>query len=276
MLEHTFCHIPGIGYATEHLLWNKGVTTWQDLLETPDIVPRVSRHEISSILEKSIHALESGNPYFFTRNLKRKDGWRLFSHFRSSTAYLDIETTGLGTEAEITTIALYDGDTVRTYVNGRNIDDFIHDIERFTTLVTYNGISFDIPYIEKFFKTEIEQAQVDLRFILAALGCKGGLKGCEKQMGINRGTLDGIDGAFAVNLWREYERYNNEAALETLLAYNVEDTVNLERLLVEAYNRNVTVMGFGEALCLPYPELPPLIHQPDLELVERARTFHYL
>ena len=115
----------------------------------------------------------------------------------------------------------------------------------------------------------MRQAQIDLRYVLAQLGCRGGLKGCEKQMGINRGVLDGIDGSFAVTLWREYERCNNEAALETLLAYNIEDTVNLERLMVEAYNRNVSRTPFVPELLLPFPESPQIVHQADPEILSR-------
>ena len=272
MLTSTFCHIAGIGQATERTLWESGIHYWQDLMEHPTCVARVSEHEIRTVLEQSTHALES-DPCFFTSQLKVADVWRLFPHFRKDTAYLDIETTGLGEQAEITTIALYDGDQVITYINGQNLEDFINDIERFKVLVTYNGISFDIPFIERFFRTTLTQAQLDLRFILARLGCKGGLKGCEKQLGINRGMLDGIDGTFAVLLWREYERYNNERALETLLAYNVEDTVNLERLMVEAYNRNVAATPFQDECSLPFPSTPQLSFQPDLDIVETIKRF---
>ena len=274
MLKATFCHIPGIGYATERNLWKQGFTSWQRLMQNPDAVARVSKHEVSRFLQNSVQALTS-DPRFFSQHLKTADTWRLFPHFRDSTAYLDIETTGLGEEAEITTIALYDGIDVTTYVNGQNLDDFIIDIERFKVIITYNGISFDIPFIERYFRTKLDHAQIDLRYILARLGYRGGLKGCEKQMGISRGTLDGIDGSFAVVLWREYERHRNQAALETLLAYNIEDTVNLERLMVEAYNRNVADTPFSRDLVLPYPDPPQLLFQPDNEIVAAIKQIVY-
>lgn len=233
-------------------------------------MPRVSGYEIAKTLEESLHALEN-NPNFFTKNLKSRDVWRIFPHFRDKTAYLDIETTGLGQDAEITTIALYDGIEIKTYVNGKNLESFIDDITPFKVLITYNGVSFDIPFIERFFGASITQAQIDLRYILAQLGCRGGLKGCEKQFGINRGSLDGVDGSFAVVLWREYERYNNEAALETLLAYNIEDTVNLERLMVEAYNRNTDKTPFGRERQIPFPVAPKLLFQPDQTIVDHIR-----
>ena len=43
--------------------------------------------------------------------------------------YLDIETTGLDRHYQsITTIALYDGHEIKTYVHGQNLDDFIDEI----------------------------------------------------------------------------------------------------------------------------------------------------
>ena len=270
MLTSTFCHIPGIGYSTEKKLWDQGILNWEDLLLCPNIVPRVSSHEIRNILNDSIEALPD-NPCFFTHALKGRDSWRLFPHYRARTAYLDIETTGLGQDAEITTIALYDGANVTTYINGRNLENFVDDLQQYAVLVTYNGSTFDIPFIERFFKITVSQAQIDLRYILAQLGCRGGLKGCERQFGINRGTLDGINGAFAVVLWREYERYKSDAALETLLAYNIEDTVNLERLLVESYNRNIDQTPFRTERQISFPEAPPLNHHPDPVIMDRVR-----
>ena len=271
MLEQTFCHIQGIGPGGERRLWQDGINRWQDLLARPDIVPRVSEHEIVAMLDHSAAALSADDPSFFSKRLKQGDSWRLFPHFRDRTGYLDIETTGLGPACEITTIALYDGDHVRTYVNGINLDDFVDDVEDIKIFVTFNGIGFDIPVIENYFRIKLSQPHIDLRYVLARLGIKGGLKRCEKVLGINRGSLDGIDGSFAVLLWREYERHHNQEALETLLAYNIEDTVNLERLVVEAYNRNLEKTPFYDDLQLSWPEPPMIRHQPDPTIVETIK-----
>ncbi|MBT8328963.1 MAG: ribonuclease H-like domain-containing protein [Desulfofustis sp.] len=271
MLEHTFCHIQGIGHGGERRLWQDGICCWNDLLDKPDIVPRVSEHEIVAMLEQSTAALGQDDPSFFSSHLKQGDSWRLFPHFREHAGYLDIETTGLGPACEITTIALYDGDRVHTYVNGINLDDFVNDIDQIKLFISFNGISFDIPIIESYFRIQLDQPHIDLRYVLSRLGIKGGLKRCEKQLGLNRGSLDGVDGSFAVLLWREYQRYGNEQALETLLAYNLEDAVNLERLLVEAYNRNLEKTPFYDDLQIAWPVPPMLTHQPNLEIVEAIR-----
>jgi uncharacterized protein YprB with RNaseH-like and TPR domain len=271
MLEHTFCHIQGIGHGGERRLWQDGICCWNDLLNKPDIVPRVSAHEIVAMLEQSTAALGQADPSFFSSHLKQGDSWRLFPHFRAQAGYLDIETTGLGPACEITTIALYDGDRVRTYVNGINLDDFVKDIDQIKLFISFNGISFDIPIIESYFRIQLDQPHIDLRYVLSRLGIKGGLKSCEQTLGLNRGTLDGIDGSFAVLLWREYERTGNRQALETLLAYNIEDTVNLERLMLEAYNRNLEKTPFYQDLLLPFSEPPPINHHPDLEIVDTIK-----
>ncbi|MBU0943456.1 MAG: ribonuclease H-like domain-containing protein [Proteobacteria bacterium] len=272
MLTHTFVHLPGIGKKTEEVLWQAGIQRWNQWQTTPPVkLPNSSLPELNRLLQHSAEELQKG-PAFFSSRLPANEQWRLFSHFRQQTAYLDIETTGLGPQAEITTITLYDGRRIRCYINGRNLDDFARDIWDYEILVTYNGRGFDIPVIERCFRIKLSQAHIDLRFILAKLGFTGGLKGCEKQLGIERGELDGVNGSFAVLLWQDYKNSNNERALETLLSYNIEDTVNLERLLVEAYNRNLLQTPFAANLLLPLPASPAIPYQPDVDSVKRIRS----
>ena len=264
MLPHTFCHIPGIGKASELALWQAGIHRWQDwpAARLPAAIRHARAKEAQQLLAASQTALDS-DPLFFTTRLSTGDSWRIFPHFREHTAYLDIETTGLSEAAEVTVLSLYDGKEVRVYISGRNLDDFLDDVGRYSVLVTYNGMAFDIPFLRRALHAHLPQAQIDLRYALARLGCRGGLKGSEKQLGIARGALDTVNGAAAVLLWREYQHHGDERLLETLLAYNIEDTVNLERLLVEAYNRNVAATPFAADLFLPYPDPPLLPYQPD-------------
>ncbi len=271
MLQHTFCHIQGIGPKIERKLWECGVTTWDQLCKPlPFKLSAPTFANAQETLEQSARALHN-DPAFFTKLLSSSDPWRIFPHFRHCTAYLDIETTGLNSFDEITTIALYDGDKIYTYVNGINLDDFVDDIERYQVIVSYNGKSFDIPFLENFFRIKLKHAQIDLRYILAKLGFKGGLKGCEKQLGMSRGDLDGVDGYFAVLLWQKYQNSNDKLALETLLAYNIEDTVNLERLAIEAYNRNIMATPFAGDLALTIPTPPAMPYLADYDCVESIK-----
>jgi len=271
MLENTFCHIPGIGAATEKRLWEAGITSWDKWHEPLSVrLPNSSRIEITKLLAESGKAL-SNDPSFFASRLPSHEQWRIFPQYRDTTAYIDIETTGLGEDADLTTIALYDGREIKYYVNGENLNQFVDDICNYTVLVSYNGKAFDVPFLERYFRITLNQAQIDLRYVLARLGFKGGLKGCEKMLGIDRGELNGVDGYFAVLLWKEYENYNDRKALETLLAYNIEDTVNLEQLMIEAYNINIAQTPFAKELKLPRPMSPQLPFQADPVCVERVK-----
>ena len=176
MLNHTFLHLQGIGPASEKSLWEAGFLDWRDLEEQkPNGFSDSKWDYLKSRLSVSRQKLSS-KPIFFTGELPASQHWRIFSQFRPVTAYLDIETTGLGVSSYITTIALYDGSKVKSYVQGENLDEFPMDIMEYDVLVSYNGKSFDVPVIEKYFGIKLPQAHIDLRYVLSGLGFKGGLK----------------------------------------------------------------------------------------------------
>ena len=112
------------------------------------------------------------------------------------------------------------------------------------------------------------QGQIDLRYILSGLGFTGGLKGCEIKAGIDRGELAGLDGYDAVLLWNDYAKTGNQKALETLLAYNMYDVVNLETLMVMAYNLKLKDTPFSGTKLLPDAVLPQIPFKGDLETID--------
>ena len=278
MLRNTFCHIPGIGPRLESRLWSRGFHSWMGVLGTgPGGLPPRFDALLVPHLRRSVEELESGNASFFADRLPPAESWRMFPEFRAHAAYVDIETTGLRHElSTITTIALFDGREIRHYVHGRNLNEFVDDVARHKLLITYNGRCFDIPFIETYFGIRIEAVQIDLRYVLRSLGYSGGLKGCERQLGINRGDLEGVDGYFAVLLWREFVENGNELALETLLAYNIEDVVNLERLMVMAYTMKIERTPFASANRSDLPQPPPVPFKADTGTIERIRRIHFL
>jgi len=275
MLNYSFLHIPSIGQKTESKIWKNGIRTTEEFIESQiKSIPTKTRDKIISHINTSTSKAE--DPHHYYDNLPSSEQWRIFERFQKNTAYIDIETTGLSTyRDEITTIALYDGENIKHYVNGINLDDFEDDIFQYKVIVTYNGKTFDIPFIENFFNIEIPHCHLDLRYILKSLGYSGGLKSCEKQLGIGRGDdLDGVDGFMAVLIWNHYQRRNDKKALETLLAYNIEDVLNLEYLMITAYNKKIQGLPFG----LGELEIPPKKDNPfevDESIVNMYRPFSY-
>jgi len=277
MLKNTFQHIPGIGVITEQRFWDSGIYSWEDFTQNNPI--RMSQSRLDTIIaqiEASEQNLKSNNPNYFFDRLQSNLHWRLFPEFRDSTVYLDIETTGLESWSnEITTITLYDGNLLTYYVNGQNLNDFMDDINKYKVIVTYSGKTFDVPFIENYFGIKLNHAHIDLRYILGSLGYKGGLKGCEAKLEIDRGDLAGIDGFFAVLLWHDYKRNGDQKALEALLAYNIQDTITLENLMVTAYNLKIEDTPFS-AKQLAEPVSPKIPFKVDLETVERIKRENVL
>ena len=269
MLEQTFCHLPGVGEVTERRLWERGIVSWDGLLaETETGTAGRSAALWRDELAASRERLAAGDAGYFGDRLRPGDTWRLYPAFQGKVAYVDIETDG-GPEQIVTAVALYDGKSARTYARGRNLEDFAADVAGFPVIVTYNGRCFDVPVLRRNLGLSLPQAHIDLRCVLSALGIKGGLKSCEKRFGIDRGELDGVDGYFAVVLWREYQRTGREAVLETLLAYNAADVIGLETLLIHAVNECLLSTPFAHLHSLPVPRPGRNPHQPDTAVLRR-------
>lgn len=273
MLKNTFCHIPGIGAKTEDYLWRSGILSWDNVNpQSVNKIRRISQRMLLDAVASSHEHYSAGDLKYFETQLPNHLMWRIFSEFRHQTVYLDIETNGLDPYyGMITTISMYDGRHVFCYVNGDNLEDFMTDIEKYRVIITYNGKTFDIPFIKNYFGIDMDHTHIDLRYVLAGLGYKGGLKNVERMMGIDRGELTGVDGYFAVLLWNEYQLRGNRAALDTLLSYNIEDVINLETLMVMAYNKYIENTPFHRSHQLVLPEKPQIPVKPDMETIYRIK-----
>jgi len=182
-------------------------------------------------LEKSIQHRD--DIAYFGRLLPPADRWRLFDPFKGEAVYLDIETSGgyQGVD-EITVIGIFDGKEVLTFVSGKNLQDFEESIRGYQMVITFNGGSFDLPYIRRHFPgIQLPPVHIDLFPLLARLGHRGGLKSIERQLGIARDPeIREMNGYDAVKLWAAYQ-WGDEAALKKLIRYNTADIVNLEPLM---------------------------------------------
>jgi uncharacterized protein YprB with RNaseH-like and TPR domain len=272
MLKHTFQHLYGIGEKTEKRLWMNGITSWEEFLQAPEQTGLALwlRDLACRELEHSLAALERRDALYFSARLPAAVQWRLYPEFGQRIGYLDIETTGLAVDASaLTVIGVYDGVCPQVYVRGKNLVDFVEAIAEFTLLVTYNGKGFDLPVLRRVFGLPLAHAHIDLRSPLAALGYKGGLKKIERAVGLEReGPLALLDGWGAVLLWQYYEA-GEDAALETLLRYNLEDVIHLPTLLALVYNQRVQQLPFPVA-SVHFPLPPPLPFAFSERLIYRA------
>ncbi len=245
MLERTFIHVQRVGPKTEQRLWSRGIHTWHDYMERGKGLLSPGIH---CLMEQTLEAsmLHRDDVSFFGERLPSGEMWRVFDAFKEKAVYLDIETTGYQSDgAEITVIGLYDGKTIQTFVNGINLEDFETAIACYDLVITFNGASFDLPFIRSCFPgITFPGGHIDLRFVLKKLGLSGGLKRIEKNLGIGREKdVEGLDGFEAIRLWYAYQR-GDENALRTLIAYNNADIVNLQPLMEMAYEK------LEEKLCL--------------------------
>jgi uncharacterized protein len=238
MLKRTFFHLPGVGLKTEAHMWRSGLTTWENFLHAKrvDGLGPGRLKWFKALLQESLRHLD--RPEYFASRLPAAEHWRLFRHFRPKTAYLDIETSGAGwPELTVTVVGLYDGQTLRQFVLGYNLRDFPESLAEVDVLVTFNGSQFDLPVLRACFPDlPLPPVHLDLRFILARLGFKGGLKNIEPRFGITRAPeVAGMNGYDAVLLWERFQR-GDLTARELLLQYNREDVLNLEILMKRAFD----------------------------------------
>ena len=244
MIEQTFLHLPRVGETTEQGIWESGVNNWSDFLSA-DRVKRFSKQRKQSaddILKQSQRALSVGDSSFFL-SLPSTAHWRLWPSFKDEALYVDIETSWHG---DITVLGVYDGYEVKQFVRGKNLSrSAVEKHLKAKLFVTYNGASFDMPIIKRFFAGAIQPTpHFDAMHLARRLGYAGGLKRLEQSLGITRPeAIEGMSGQDALHLWDLYRASGEAEYLERLLAYNEEDIVNLQkvaRLLVEQARRSGT------------------------------------
>ena len=126
MLKRTFIHLPGVGPRREAHFWSQGVETWEDFLAA-QWISGLSRERF-----RESPAVICGNPSSTRPSLPtlprfwpRSEHWRLFRTCRPRVGYLDIETTGsFWPGLQVTVAGLYDGVTMRQFVQGYNLQEF--------------------------------------------------------------------------------------------------------------------------------------------------------
>ncbi len=187
MLRNTFVHLPGVGLHRERALWQQGILDWDRFLEAAEqhLLRQRIYETAAPLVRQSVEAVAAGDPRFFHGRLPSRETWRLYPEFADRACFLDIETTGLAScYDEVTLIGALGGGQLALFVNGVNLDQFPAYIAQFPLLVTFNGSQFDVPFLRAHFpKARLDQAHIDLRFVLRLAGPPGRAEGRRTEPG---------------------------------------------------------------------------------------------
>jgi uncharacterized protein YprB with RNaseH-like and TPR domain len=239
VLRATFQLTRGIGPWGERRLWTSGVRSWDALPPRDEVAlsPRLDG-PLREAVARAAAALAERDAEALAGMMPARERWRLYPYFADDAAFLDVETDGGDT---VTAVSVLDRAGPRLFLRGRDLEDFPEATRGWKVLVTYNGLSFDAPVLERAFAGwTAPRAHIDLRHLWARLGHRGGLKPLEQATGVGRPKhLCGLDGFAAVALWRRHEA-GDRAALRILAEYNLYDAVNLKALMTLGYNRMVS------------------------------------
>jgi uncharacterized protein YprB with RNaseH-like and TPR domain len=196
---------------------------------------------LKSAVERAAEALDRRDISALAALLPSSEHWRLFEAFGDDAVYLDIETgDDVWGRENISAIGFLDRGGPRLLLAGRDLALFPELAQGWPLLVTFNGLSFDVPILRRAFPDWTPPpAHVDLRHVLARLGHHGGLKAIERELTplnlARPAHLRGIDGWDACTLFRR-GRDGDTRALRVFAEYNLYDVVNLRTLMAYAYN----------------------------------------
>ena len=235
MITHSFIFLERIGDKLEQNIWKNGVYNWDIFLKRGN-VKGLSRHRklyYDRQILNARKALYNFDSNYFLELLPQSEMWRLYDFFKEDAVFLDIETTGLSKENDdITVFGLYDGINTKTMIKGINLDfdSLRKELQKYKLIVTFNGASFDLPFIEKRYPALLPKIpNFDVKSVTDKLSMKGGLKNIEKNLGIKRSDIvEKFYGGDALTLWRMHRATGDDYYLNLLVEYNEYDMINLK------------------------------------------------
>lgn len=230
MIRQSFCFLPRTGLGKEKKVWQQDIHDWNTFLDTKNIkgFSEKTKQQADEVLQTCRKKLFEEDAVWFAQTLKNSEHWRLYNIFKDEAVYLDIETDGY--YGSITVVGLYDGQQTKTFVRGINLDRKVlaEELAKYKMIVTFNGASFDLPVIRRYFNLTTSVPHVDLRFVCQKVRLVGGLKSIEQELGIKRSEdVYGMNGVDAVALWQLFKQTKEKEHLERLVKYNEEDIINL-------------------------------------------------
>ncbi|MBW2999600.1 ribonuclease H-like domain-containing protein [Candidatus Woesearchaeota archaeon] len=233
MIRQSFIFLEKVGQKKENQIWKQGINCWDDFLRRNSIkgISKKTKICYDNNLRHAKKSLIEENSQWFAKYMPSAEHWRLYDYFRDENVFLDIERSSL--YGSITIIGMFDGIETRTMVHGMNFDKKLleKELSKYKLITTFNGSSFDLPVLKKYFGIKIKIPHIDLRHVCARINLKGGLKEIEKKIGIKRPChLLPEGGEHANDLWKAFHASGDKEYLELLVKYNEEDVVNLKKI----------------------------------------------
>lgn len=157
----------------------------------------------------------------------------LYNRHKRNALCIDIETAGYN--KPITVIGTYhpqEGPIQYVpYIKGKNLTSkhLRQAFAGYNLFITFNGLSFDIPKIQRDFPDTLAGhiPVLDLYRIIRIMGINTNLQVLENTLRIERPDVYTHRRHIATRLWKRYETYTDAQALRSLLDYNEQDTINL-------------------------------------------------
>lgn len=234
MIRNSFIFLDKISHKTEQNIWKQGIREWNDFIEAEKIkgISKKRKKKFDLHLLEARQKLLQDDAEYLANLFPSNEHWRLYKQFKDETIFLDIE-------GNVSVIGLFDGYETKTMVRGFNFDKRLleKEISKYKMVVTFNGSSFDLPAIKRYFNFDFKIPHVDLRFVCQKIGLTGGLEHIERKLKIKRPKetfKDEIDIAF---LWRRWRMTGNRKYIELLVQYNEEDIVNLKPIAEHAIKK---------------------------------------
>lgn len=236
MIRQSFIFLERINKVSEENVWKQGIRNWDDFLRAQKINSISRKRKLyydRKILEarKALYNLDSS--YFMDR-LPQTEMWRLYNFFRDEAVFLDIETSGVKRHDDITVFGIFDGIDTKIMIKNINLDYNIlkEVLTGYKLIVTFNGSSFDIPFIKKRYPGLLPNIpNFDINSIVHKAGLSGGLKEIEKKLGVKRNRIiEKFYSGDPLRLWKMYKASGDKDYLKLLVEYNEEDVINLKKV----------------------------------------------
>ncbi len=244
--------LPKIGPITERNLKGKGYATISSLTNHDMYSERaekfiknlegMSYYEIVNLLDSNIYSKKCRENIIKSISLTDRENFK----------FMDIETKGLSNRAIILIgIGQIKGDKIivsqyflRDYTEEANIiDAYLSHLDENSVHVTYNGKTFDIPYIKNRcvynrINANLDLAHMDLMYFAKNLwgenldNCK--LQTIEEELfGIER--KDDVPGKYIPGYYDAYLENNNIGPVVPIIEHNAQDIISLAVFLEKMY-----------------------------------------